>query len=159
MIEDKIRGIELEKVKQNSPLDCWFYEMIQKKESELTLLDLSRLLRQDIYFDTVIPLAWKNTLTTPFCGEMYEGQLVELLIRASENNPEKKRIVFMGFLRKILRRKLKQMRVFAWLCRTMPLGRVASSHPAFRRQDGGISDNEKDDTGEKTDFEKRKIRD
>lgn len=63
----KIKGIELEKVKQNSPLDQWFYGMIQKKESELTLLDLSRLLRQDIYFDTAIPLAWKNTLATPFC--------------------------------------------------------------------------------------------
>lgn len=100
MIEDKIRGIELEKVKQNSPLDRWFYEMIQKKESELTLLDLSRLLRQDIYFDTAIPLAWKKILATPFCGEMYEGQLVELLIRASENNPEKKENSFYGVFAK-----------------------------------------------------------
>lgn len=93
MIEDdiyKIKGIELEKVKQNSPLDQWFYGMIQKKESELTLLDLSRLLRQEIYLDIAIPLACKKILENPFCGEMYEGQLVELLIRTLENNSEKK---------------------------------------------------------------------
>lgn len=103
----KIKGIELEKVKQNSPLDQWFYGMIQKKESELTLLDLSRLLRQEIYLDIAIPLAWKKILENPFCGEMYEGQLVELLIRTLENNSEKKENSFYRFFVQDIAQKIE----------------------------------------------------
>lgn len=88
----KIKGVEVNSIKQNSPLDIWFCEMVQKNVDELTIRDVSCMLRQEMYLDIAIPIAWWNIITNPFCGEMYEGQMIELLMRVFINNPELKEI-------------------------------------------------------------------
>lgn len=86
----KIKGIELNKLNQTAPLEKWFYLMVQKRETELSLLDISRMLRQEIYLDIAIPITWNKLIEDPFCGEMYEGQLLELLIKVLEKSPDNK---------------------------------------------------------------------
>lgn len=87
-----IKSVELEKVKQESSLDKWFYEMVQKREDDLTIKDISHMLRQEIYLDIAISKAWEKIIENPLCGEMYEGQMLELLARVltkEENLKEK----------------------------------------------------------------------
>lgn len=75
------KNLILHKLKLDCPLDEWFYNMVQKSESELDILDISRMLRQKVYLDIAIPLAWERIMENPFCGEMYDGQLLEILLR------------------------------------------------------------------------------
>lgn len=86
----KLKGIKLDEVKQDSPLDKWFYEMIQKEVNTLTISDISHMLRQEIYLDIAIPLAWEQLNADPLCGEMNNGQMIELLTRVYVNNPDLK---------------------------------------------------------------------
>lgn len=83
----KLKGIELKDLKRDFPLEKWFYEMVQKKVDMLTISDISHMLRQEIYLDIAIPLAWEQLLDNPLCGEMYDGQMIELLTRVLVNNP------------------------------------------------------------------------
>lgn len=88
----RLKGIELKNLKRDSPLDKWFYEMIQKNVNMLTITDISHMLRQEIYLDIAIPLVWEQLLENPLCGEMYDGQMVELLTRVFINNPGLKEV-------------------------------------------------------------------
>lgn len=100
----KLKGVELKELKRESPLDEWFYEMVQKSMDMLTIDDISHMLRQEIYLDIAIPLACQQLLNNPLCGEMYDGQMLELLIRVFINNPDLKRGDFyVAFEKKIQR--------------------------------------------------------
>ena len=88
----EIKGLALHELKQTSPLDQWFYEMVQKSTDELTPKDISRMLRQEIYLDLAMPCAWGELMEDPFCGEMYEGQMLELLAKALADHPQEKNI-------------------------------------------------------------------
>ena len=41
----EIKNVDINKLKREMPLDQWFYELVQKKVTELTILDVSRMLR------------------------------------------------------------------------------------------------------------------
>lgn len=100
----KLKGIELKELKRESPLDEWFYDMVQKNMDMLTIGDISHMLRQEIYLDIAIPLACQQLLNNPLCGEMYNGQMLELLIRVFINNPNYKKVDFyVAFEEKIQR--------------------------------------------------------
>lgn len=86
----KKKGLELDGLKQDFPLERWFYQMVQKNENDLTIKDISHMLRQEVYLDLAIPIAWKRIMDNPLCGELYDGQMIELLTRVFVNNPELK---------------------------------------------------------------------
>ncbi|MCM1500922.1 MAG: contact-dependent growth inhibition system immunity protein [Clostridium sp.] len=98
----ELKGIKLKDIKQDSPLDKWFYEMVQKKINMLTIGDISRMLRQEVYLDIAVPLAEERLLDDPLCGEMYEGEVIVLLTRVLINHPSAKENVFyMTFEKRI----------------------------------------------------------
>lgn len=86
----KKKGLELDELKQDLPLERWFYQMVQKNENDLTIKDISHMLRQEVYLDLAVPIAWKIIIDNPLCGELYDGQMIELLTRVFINNPELK---------------------------------------------------------------------
>ena len=86
----KKKGLELEKLNKEYPLELWFYEMVQKKETELTIRDISHMLCQEVYLDIAIPIAWKRIIDDPFSGEFYDGHMIKLLTRVFADNPELK---------------------------------------------------------------------
>ena len=93
--------LKLSEIKGDSPLECWFYDMIQKRPDELTLKDVSHMLRQEIYLDIALPNAWRRILDDPFCGEMYDGQMVELLSRVLKTHvQERRRDLYIPFIEK-----------------------------------------------------------
>lgn len=75
----EIKKIDTHDISGESALDRWFQQLIQKRVSELTILDISRMLRQNIFLDIAIPMARQWLNNDPNAGEMYEGQLAELL--------------------------------------------------------------------------------
>lgn len=97
------KGLDLRTLKRESPLDRWFYEMVQKKESQLSLLDISRMLRQEVFLDIAIPASEVLLASDPLCGEMFDGQLLELLLRVLKVHPEEKqKIRFLQLKESIL---------------------------------------------------------
>ena len=82
----KIKNVDIKNLKATSPLDIWFNALVQKERSQLKLSDISRMLRQDIYIDLALPLAWDRLVDDPLAGEMYEGQLLELVESALKKN-------------------------------------------------------------------------
>ncbi len=86
----QIKDINLKDTNQDSPLDKWYYKMIQKSVEELTIVDVSHMLRQEIFLDIAIPCAWEKIIDNPLCGEMYDGQMIELLTRVFISNPSLK---------------------------------------------------------------------
>lgn len=102
----EIKNVDINKLKREMPLDQWFYELVQKKVTELTILDVSRMLRQNVFLDIAIPAAWNLLSEDPLCGEMYEGQLVELLTQTLVSNSEenKRDMILLSQLRSENRR-------------------------------------------------------
>ena len=49
--------------------------MVQKSVDELTLSDVLRMLRQEVYLDIAIPFACTKVLEDPFCGKMYAEEV------------------------------------------------------------------------------------
>lgn len=75
----EIKNIDMKAQKKECSLDEWYINILEKRQSELSILDISRMLRQDVFVD--IPIAFKRLLQNPFEGEMYDGQLLELLLQ------------------------------------------------------------------------------
>lgn len=84
----EIKNIKLNGLKNECSLDEWYNSMILKKASELNILDISRMLRQDIYADIALPQILKVLYVDPLEGEMYEGQLLELMINYIKSHSE-----------------------------------------------------------------------
>lgn len=107
----KIKNLDLSKINKNSSLDKWFYEMIQKNVDGLTLKDISRMLRQEIYLDIALPVAYKMVLSDPFCGEMYVGEMIELLTRVYISYPNERE---KNFCTELIQKVQQQSDTFDW---------------------------------------------
>lgn len=82
-----MKNIDIEKLELTSPLDKWFVGLANKQIEELSVLDISTMLRQEIFLDIAMPVTLERLLENPFEGEMYEGQLLELYIRCLSKYP------------------------------------------------------------------------
>jgi hypothetical protein len=60
-------------------LDKWYNRLINKTADEIDLEDVSRMLSQSIFLDLGIKKAIEILLDDPVAGELYDGQLLELL--------------------------------------------------------------------------------
>lgn len=77
----ELKNIDITSLNNYYGLEKWYINMIGKKISELNLRDISTMIRQDLYVDISLPIAWRILCKSPFEGEMWEGQLLELLVR------------------------------------------------------------------------------
>lgn len=82
-----IKNIDIKKLRLNSPLDKWFISLVNKQIEELSVLDISRMLRQEIFPDIAMPVTFERLMENPYEGEMYDGQLLELYIRCLSKYP------------------------------------------------------------------------
>ena len=79
-IKNEIKGDSL------SPLEVWYNEMINKSVDELSIGDISRMLRQNVLFPLAISKAMELLIRNPLDGEMYDGDLLKQVVRALNNN-------------------------------------------------------------------------
>lgn len=92
------KGIRLASLNHSCPLDEWYDAVVRKTESELSLLDICRMLRQEVLLDIAMPLARKILIKSPFCGELYDGQLFKLFIQILNVDPDERKVEFFNAL-------------------------------------------------------------
>ena len=65
----------------DSSLGRWYNRFIEKEEKELNIEDICRMLRQDLLVEVATPIGIQHLYDNPFCGELYEGELLQCFIR------------------------------------------------------------------------------
>ena len=94
-----------------SPLELWYKEVINKNVDELTIGDYSRMLRQGVLLQVAIPNTIELLTRNPFDGEMYDGQLLEHLLRVIK---EHKGLVEKDKLQDLYELASKQVNDYEW---------------------------------------------
>lgn len=61
------------------PIHNWYNDLIDKNFNQLTLFDVTRMLIQKILIELAVAKAILFLKENPFCGQRYEGELLEIL--------------------------------------------------------------------------------
>ncbi len=78
----KIRDIyqlPKEEVQETYALDEWYNNLINKDSTELDIIDLSRMIRQNIFIELAIDKSIEVLKINSLEGDVYDGHLLELL--------------------------------------------------------------------------------
>ncbi len=65
------------KLSGNSPLVEWHNNVIEKMQAELTISDVARCIRQNIFVETAYEMLIVYLMQNPLAGDMYPGELME----------------------------------------------------------------------------------
>ena len=82
----KIKDIYSCKLEQNLDsnklynLEIWYNKILEKTYSELTIADVLRMIRQEVFIEIALKKAVDLLKDNPLAGEMYEGELLEKLL-------------------------------------------------------------------------------
>ncbi len=76
----KTFGLEYDKSNQQSGLIKWYNRLIDKSIDDLDVVDVAKMIRQNILRDIAIDRAIELFLNEPFDGEMQDGDLLALLV-------------------------------------------------------------------------------
>ncbi len=76
----KTFGLEYDKSNQQSGLIKWYNRLIDKSIDDLDIVDVAKMIRQNILRDIAIDRAIELFLNEPFDGEMQDGDLLALLV-------------------------------------------------------------------------------
>lgn len=89
-LRDFFKEKNIEYKKQNtSYLDEWFNEIIDIPLSELSVGDISRLIRQQVFICEILPYALNILSLDPLAGDSYDGQLISSLATLRKSDIEK----------------------------------------------------------------------
>jgi len=64
----------------NSGLINWYNQLIDKTYNDLSVSDVCKMIRQDILKDIAIQKAVDLFICDPYCGEYYDGGLLDVLV-------------------------------------------------------------------------------
>lgn len=99
-----LKKVDLQTLRYDSPLDQWFSQVVLKQVDGLLVDEIARMLRQGVYLDIAVPCAWNELLNDPFCGEMYEGELLTSLTRVLADHPQERRLsLYKAFIGEVER--------------------------------------------------------
>lgn len=106
-----LKKVDLQTLRYDSPLDQWFSQVVLKQVDGLLVDEIARMLRQGVYLDIAVPCAWNELLNDPFCGEMYEGELLTSLTRVLADHPQERRFsLYKAFIGEVER----QIEIYEW---------------------------------------------
>lgn len=94
------------------PMHEWYNNLIKKTYDQLDLFDVTRMIIQKTYLELAVTKAVSFVKENPFCGQRYEGELLELLYKLDIGYLEK----YKEILKEVLDDALKQNEVYDWLC-------------------------------------------
>lgn len=90
----------------------WYNDLINKTYKQIDLFDITRMIIQKMFLEIAISKAIIFIQENPFCGQRYEGELLELLYKMDMSYLEK----YRSLLKEILLKALLQNRTYDWLC-------------------------------------------
>ncbi|EIT84138.1 hypothetical protein A374_16874 [Fictibacillus macauensis ZFHKF-1] len=67
------------KAPKDYALDEWYNTLINKDSTELDIIDLCRMIKQNIFIEIAIDKAIECLKRNPLEGDVYDGQLLEIL--------------------------------------------------------------------------------
>lgn len=75
---EKIKDVyNCHKLEGNDPLVIWHNQVIEKHPDELTVADIARCIRQNIFVESAYEVLLSYLLHNPYSGDLYEGELME----------------------------------------------------------------------------------
>lgn len=108
----RILNVKSEEIDLKCEMDKWYVTLLNKTIAEITINDVSRMLSQDILIELAIDKAIKILKENPLAGEMYDGQLLELLYSIDVNKYKK----IINEVRSILINIKSNISSFEWMC-------------------------------------------
>lgn len=90
----------------DSSLGRWFNRLIEKEIKDINIEDVCRMLRQDFLVEVATPVGIQYLYDDPFCGELYEGELLKCFIRDQKSQIYDNETEFIK-IAKIAENKLK----------------------------------------------------
>ena len=77
-MEQKIKDIyKSEKLEGDDPLVIWHNRIIEKNVDELTVSDVARCFRQNLFLEIAYEMLLEYLLHNPYKGDYYEGELMD----------------------------------------------------------------------------------
>ena len=95
-MEEKIKDIyNCKKLEGYDSLVIWHNQVIEKPISELTVADVARCIRQNLFLDAAYEMLLVYLLYNPYEGDLYEGELMDKACEMSQDfvNSHKKIIL------------------------------------------------------------------
>lgn len=80
---------------QQSSLEQWFERVIDIPLNELSVEDLCRAIRQELYIDKLMPRVWEVMKDDPLAGEYYDGELIAALSTVNEKSLQDQKSTFI----------------------------------------------------------------
>jgi hypothetical protein len=74
-----VNKIELNK--DSTSLEIWFNSVIDKNIKQITLSDVLKMIRQQLFLEIALNKAIEFLKDNPFIGEYYSGELIEHLLK------------------------------------------------------------------------------
>ena len=90
----------------------WYFDLINKTYDQLNIFDVTRMLIQKIFLELAIPRAIAFITNDPFCGQRYEGELLEVLSWTEISYLEG----YKDSLLKVLTEAAKKNKYYEWFC-------------------------------------------
>ncbi|SDZ68861.1 hypothetical protein SAMN05421736_1417 [Evansella caseinilytica] len=81
----EIYQISESKSQSNYALDIWYNDVLNKSVSELGIVDLCRMIKQNVFIELAISKALELLKLNPLEGDVYDGQLLELLFKVDKD--------------------------------------------------------------------------
>lgn len=77
-MEEKIKDLyKCERLNSDDPLAVWHNQVIEKSEDELTVSDVARCIRQNLFMETAVEMMLVYLLHNPYIGDVYDGELMD----------------------------------------------------------------------------------
>ena len=116
--ENKIKDIYSCKLEQNSDsnkvynLEIWYNKLLEKTYSELTVADVLRMIRQEVFVEIALKKAIDILKNNPLVGEMYEGELLEKVLKEEIETITKK---YNEDIKMILKKAKEKAENYEWI--------------------------------------------
>ncbi|MCX4378487.1 MAG: contact-dependent growth inhibition system immunity protein [Lachnospiraceae bacterium] len=90
----------------------WYNTLINKTYDQINLFDVTRMLIQKVFMELAVPKSIKFIDYNPFCGQRYEGELMELLSKLNLDYFDH----YRDDMLKILSKALFENKTYKWIC-------------------------------------------
>ncbi|MFT8349085.1 contact-dependent growth inhibition system immunity protein [Clostridium saccharoperbutylacetonicum] len=108
----KILNVKSEEIDIKCELDKWYVMLLNKTIEEINISDISRMLRQDILIEVAVNKSIEILNINLLAGEMYDGQLLELLYSVDLNKYKED----VNKIRDIVIKIKNNIDSFEWIC-------------------------------------------
>ena len=77
-MKEKIKDLyNCKKLSGDDPLVTWHNQVMEKKVYELSISDVARCIRQNLFLESAYEMLLVYLLHNPYAGDVYEGELMD----------------------------------------------------------------------------------